>query len=87
VKGRVEYVNPGRAETQSVSGVARERAHDLIDADRKDSHPLARRAALKRLASRLPFRAMAYFLYSYILRGGFLQGRDGLVYCAMKSSE
>ena len=32
-----------------------------------------------------PFRATAYFLYSYVLRGGFLEGRDGLVFCVMKS--
>jgi len=47
--------------------------------------PLARRAALKRLASRLPFRPAAYFLYSYVLRGGFLEGRDGFVFCTMRS--
>lgn len=47
--------------------------------------PLARRAASKRLAATLPFRPTLYFLYSYVLRGGFLEGRDGLVFCAMKS--
>jgi glycosyltransferase involved in cell wall biosynthesis len=49
------------------------------------SDPLARRASLKRLASRLPFRPLLYFVYSYFLRGGFLEGRDGLVFCLMKS--
>lgn len=47
--------------------------------------PLERRAALKRLAARLPLRPLLYFAYSYFLRGGFLDGRDGLVFCAMKS--
>jgi glycosyltransferase involved in cell wall biosynthesis len=47
--------------------------------------PLARRAAAKRLATNLPFRPFAYFIYSYVLRGGFLEGRDGLVFCLMKS--
>jgi glycosyltransferase involved in cell wall biosynthesis len=47
--------------------------------------PLARRASLKLLASRLPFRPTLYFVYSYFLRGGFLEGRDGLVFCLMKS--
>lgn len=47
--------------------------------------PLVRRAALKRLAWRMPGRPLAYFLYSYILRRGFLDGRDGLVFCMMKS--
>jgi glycosyltransferase involved in cell wall biosynthesis len=47
--------------------------------------PLARRAALKRLAARLPGRPLAYFLYSYVLRGGFRDGYDGFVFCAMKA--
>jgi len=53
---------------------------DLVAAD-----PLRRRAALKRLLARLPFRAAIYFVYSYILRGGFLDGRDGFVFCRMKA--
>jgi glycosyltransferase involved in cell wall biosynthesis len=47
--------------------------------------PLARRTALKRLAANMPLRPLAYFFYSYIVRGGFLEGRDGLVFCMMKS--
>jgi len=47
--------------------------------------PLERRAALKRLARRLPMRPLVYFLYSYIWRRGFLDGRDGLMFCFMKA--
>jgi glycosyltransferase involved in cell wall biosynthesis len=47
--------------------------------------PLVRRAALKRVAGRVPGRALLYFGYSYVLRGGFLDGPDGLAFCAMKS--
>ena len=47
--------------------------------------PLVRRAALKRLARRAPGRAPVYFLYSYVLRRGFLDGRDGLVFCTMRA--
>jgi glycosyltransferase involved in cell wall biosynthesis len=47
--------------------------------------PAARRLALKGFAARVPGRALAYFLYSYVWRGGFLDGRDGLVFCAMKA--
>jgi glycosyltransferase involved in cell wall biosynthesis len=46
---------------------------------------LVRRAALKRLASLLPARGLAYFLYSYVWRGGFLDGRDGFVFCRMRA--
>jgi glycosyltransferase involved in cell wall biosynthesis len=47
--------------------------------------PLKRRAALKRLAWRVPARELVYFLYSYIWRRGFLDGRDGFVFCRMRA--
>ncbi len=47
--------------------------------------PLKRRAALKRLAWRAPARGFIYFLYSYIWRRGFLDGRDGFVFCRMRA--
>jgi glycosyltransferase involved in cell wall biosynthesis len=50
-----------------------------------DSDPLARRAALKQLATHLPGRHFWYFLYGYVIRGGFLDGRDGFMFCMMKS--
>jgi glycosyltransferase involved in cell wall biosynthesis len=49
------------------------------------SEPLVRRAALKRIAARLPARGFAYFLYSYFWRGGFLDGRDGFMFCRMRA--
>ena len=48
--------------------------------------PLARRAYLKALGFRLPFRPLLYFLYAYVLRGGILDGRDGFVFCTMKAT-
>lgn len=47
--------------------------------------PLVRRDALKRLARRIPLRGPWYFLYSYVLRGGCLEGRDGLTLCLMRA--
>jgi glycosyltransferase involved in cell wall biosynthesis len=47
--------------------------------------PLARRAAMKRIASRLPARPVFYFVYTYFFRLGFLDGRDGLVFCMMRA--
>ena len=47
--------------------------------------PLERRAALKRLAWRIPARGHVYFLYSYFLRLGLLDGRPGFVFCLMKA--
>jgi hypothetical protein len=47
--------------------------------------PLLRRAAMKRLAWRVPARGLVYFLYSYFWRMGFLDGRDGFIFCLMRS--
>ena len=47
--------------------------------------PLKRRAALKRIARRMPMRGLMYFLYSYVWRRGFLEGRDGFVFCSMRA--
>jgi glycosyltransferase involved in cell wall biosynthesis len=48
--------------------------------------PLRRRAALKALARGLPARPMWYFLYSYLVRSGWLDGLAGLRFCLMKAS-
>ncbi len=47
--------------------------------------PLFRRAGLKQLASSMPARGLWFFLYSYFWRRGFLDGRDGFVFCVMRS--
>jgi glycosyltransferase involved in cell wall biosynthesis len=50
------------------------------------SDGLIRRATLKQIAARMPFRPLLYFVYSYFLRLGFLDGRDGLQFCLMKAT-
>ena len=47
--------------------------------------PMVRRAALKRLAGRVPGRSLLYFGYSYLVRGGFRDGPDGAVFCGMRA--
>jgi glycosyltransferase involved in cell wall biosynthesis len=42
-----------------------------------------RRRALKELSFRLPFRPTLRFLYMYLFRLGFLDGRAGLTYCRL----
>jgi glycosyltransferase involved in cell wall biosynthesis len=54
---------------------------DILSVD-----PLKRREALKRLARRLPARGLVYFVYSYLIRGGFRDGRDGYIFCRMRAS-
>lgn len=45
--------------------------------------PIARRRWLKARSRRLPFRPVLRFLYSYVLRGGFLDGYAGFVFCRL----
>ena len=70
----------------------REAAHELAEEARRpplrailSADPLTRRAALKSLGARIPGRPLWYFLYAYVWRRGFLDGRDGLMFCAMKA--
>ena len=37
----------------------------------------------ERIYSRLPGRSLAMFIYMYIFRLGFLDGKHGLIFCAM----
>lgn len=43
-----------------------------------------RRKALKRLSYRLPFRPQIVFLSFYVLKGGFLNGREGYSFCKLR---
>ena len=44
-----------------------------------------RRRFFKRLFLSLPGKPWLYFFYSYLLRGGFLDGREGFIYNVLKS--
>ncbi len=46
--------------------------------------PAGRRALIKAIAYRLPLRPLLIFLYLYVLRGGFLDGRPGWIYANMR---
>ena len=45
--------------------------------------PIERRRWIKRVTRRMPFRPLGRFLYSYVLRLGFLDGYPGLVMCRL----
>ena len=47
--------------------------------------PFDRRKALKELSFRLPCRPLAKFLWLYVLKRGFLDGRAGWTYCRLQS--
>lgn len=57
------------------------RLGDLMRAD-----GVERRRALKRLAARLPLQPTLRFLWAYVLCGGVLEGRRGLVYCRLMAT-
>ena len=46
--------------------------------------PAVRRKWLKQIVYRLPGRPGLIFLYLYLVRGGFLDGRAGLAYCTLR---
>lgn len=48
------------------------------------NNPVRRRKALKAFAWHIPFRASFVFIYLYIYRLGFLDGRAGLQYCCLR---
>jgi glycosyltransferase involved in cell wall biosynthesis len=43
----------------------------------------AKRRALREWSRRMPFRPTLRFVYSYILRRGFLDGREGFIFCRL----
>ena len=47
---------------------------------------IERRRFLKKLCFRRPARPVIYFLYSYLIRGGFLDGKPGYIYNVLKAS-
>jgi glycosyltransferase involved in cell wall biosynthesis len=63
---------------KTIEGSEHEPWSDLFSAS-----ALARRRALKRLSLHLPLRPGMRFIYQYILRGGFLDGKQGLRYCLL----
>lgn len=68
-----------RAEARAHLGATEDfRLGDLFSGER-----LRRRRALKRLSYSLPLRPVLRFIYQYILRRGFLDGRAGFRYCQL----
>jgi glycosyltransferase involved in cell wall biosynthesis len=60
-----------------------ERLQPLAPAELISSDATLRRRALKRVGNRLPMRPALRFAYTYLLRGGFLDGMAGLRYAGM----
>lgn len=67
----------------AVQYAARDRSGEIRP--RLAGTPVERRRWLKRLFLRLPGRSWVFFIYSFFLRGGFLDGRAGFHYAALKA--
>lgn len=61
------------------------REGDLTISELWDRDPIVRRKALKTLSFRLPFRPLLKFVYQYVFRFGFLDGKAGFDYCLLQS--
>ncbi|MBU1695361.1 MAG: glycosyltransferase family 2 protein [Verrucomicrobia bacterium] len=74
--------------TNEIDLILRLRAEPLAWADLFSGDAIQRRRFLKRLAARSPALLRPYlrFAYTYILRGGFLDGRAGWVFCMLRLS-
>jgi len=63
-----------------LAGLGRVRIGDVFSRD-----ALVRRAALRGLSYRLPARPFLRFVYGYVFKAGFLDGRAGLEFCLAMS--
>ena len=79
------FARQNRYSTKDAEFELKAESNPLIFGNLFCADPLMRRATIKRLAYILPGRPIIYFLYSYILRRGFLDGRDGFVFCLMRA--
>jgi len=70
--------------TDEIELIARLRSAPIAWKNMFGSDLIARRRALKTLATRLPGRAFWRFLYTYLFRRGILDGRAGLDYCLLR---
>jgi glycosyltransferase involved in cell wall biosynthesis len=66
--------------------ISKIRGEPLAAAALFSSDPAERRRTLKQIAYRLPFRPLMVFLYLYVLRLGFLDGRAGFYFSSMRAT-
>ena len=77
-----------RTSTYEAEDTIKELQHGRIDWSGLISpDPARRRNALKRLSFRMPCRSFLIFIYMYLLKAGFLDGRPGLTYCTLRAFE
>jgi hypothetical protein len=80
------YERHNRYSTMEALAKMHSRGMPLSHASIVSADPIERRRALKQLLYRLPMRPAIVFLYLYVFRLGFLDGRAGLAFSRMRAS-
>ena len=80
---RLKHERYARAEAASF--LASRRPAKKLVKDLFSKNALTRRRALKEASHYLPARGFWRFIYQYLLRRGFMEGKPGLVYCRLLS--
>ena len=85
-KGVSDWISRhNRYSTEELELIARLRDAPLALSDLL-SDGVARRRCLKRIAARIGCRSLLQFVYTYLMRGGFLDGRAGWHYCLLRAA-
>jgi glycosyltransferase involved in cell wall biosynthesis len=74
-----------REAREALNGWSHRSTLDLFREFRRTEDELDRWRVLKRISTRVPFPMASSFLYYYLVRRGFLDGRPGLTYCRLQA--
>jgi len=80
------YERHNRYSTMEALAKMQSRSMPLSHTSIVSADPIERRRALKQLLYRFPMRPAIVFLYLYVFRLGFLDGRAGLAFSRMRAS-
>ena len=87
-KGLTEWFEKhNRYSSDEAAAALAHRLSDSVDwAGLVSADPSRRRMAIRGLVFRMPMRPLLRFLYMYLFRRGFLDGRAGLTYCRLMAT-
>ena len=87
-KGLTEWLDKHNrySQAEAIEAVASQERSTLGFRELVNTDSATRRATLKRLAWRLPFRPQLKFVWLYVVCRGFLDGWPGYVYCRLQAT-
>jgi glycosyltransferase involved in cell wall biosynthesis len=80
------YERHNRYSTLEADAKVRSRDAPIALSSLLGADPINRRRTLKQIAYRLPMRPLITFVYLYVFRAGFLDGRAGFAFSQMRAS-